>query len=208
MKRFNETLNITRFDELNVMKSAKSLYKKLNSDVREELLDLALLLYPLFWDEAEEIKKSREKADSDEEIETKSTEKAKAKSEINQKWVDRILSEYNHTTMYSYDNEVKRKQGYYMESILSAESSAERKKLSRKAISYWSRMCAEYADIVTNAAVLKAFRDSGAKKVKWVTQHDERVCTVCAPRNGRLYEIDKVPDIPHWGCRCYYIPFF
>jgi len=45
------------------------------------------------------------------------------------------------------------------------------------------------------------YREVGVKKVKWITAHDERTCPVCAPRDGKIYPIDAVPE-EHPGGRC------
>jgi len=45
------------------------------------------------------------------------------------------------------------------------------------------------------------YREVGVKKVKWITAHDERTCPECAPRDGKVYPIDAVPE-EHPGGRC------
>lgn len=45
------------------------------------------------------------------------------------------------------------------------------------------------------------------EKVKWVTQHDERVCPICNELDGRIWSIDdpslqSPPDDTHENCRC------
>lgn len=76
----------------------------------------------------------------------------------------------------------------------------------RKGLRYWSDMTRQYSDMVSDEATLKAYKDGGAKYVRWITQEDEKVCEVCWERNGKIYPIDRVPAKPHWGCRCYLRP--
>jgi len=45
------------------------------------------------------------------------------------------------------------------------------------------------------------YREVGIKKVKWLTANDERTCPICAPRDGVIYDMDKVPE-EHPGGRC------
>jgi len=45
------------------------------------------------------------------------------------------------------------------------------------------------------------YREVGVRKVKWITAHDERTCPECAPRDGKVYPIDAVPE-EHPGGRC------
>lgn len=40
------------------------------------------------------------------------------------------------------------------------------------------------------------------KYVKWITEHDDRVCADCEQYDGMIFEIDNVASRPHIGCRC------
>jgi len=43
--------------------------------------------------------------------------------------------------------------------------------------------------------------------LEWQTAHDERVCEICAPRDGLIYPKDTDIDLPaHVNCRCALIP--
>ncbi len=65
------------------------------------------------------------------------------------------------------------------------------------------------ATLITRTETLRAhnegrkmfYREVGIQKVKWLTAQDERTCPICAPRDGKIYDIDKVPD-EHPGGRC------
>lgn len=123
--------------------------------------------------------------------------------EPDEAWLLAFLKEYNPVTLYIYTNEVDRKREYAAESIIAAKAKAPE---FQRALRYWSRFTANYADLVTDEAVLQAYKDSGVKQVVWHTEQDERVCDECEPREGQVYPIDKIPPKPHVGCRCWYTP--
>lgn len=161
------------FDELTVIKACKELYKDLDADNRKAFLELAVLVY-------EEAEPNGGKApDRD--------------------WLDSYLLEYCPITKYVYDHEVSRKREYLQEAVVASTAKAVE---YRKALSRWSNMTAQYADNVTDEAVLKAYRDAGIEQVMWVAQLDDRTCETCRERHGTVYPIDSVPDKPHWRCRC------
>jgi SPP1 gp7 family putative phage head morphogenesis protein len=160
-------------------RAVKKLFSDLDSDNRREFLKLAKECY------------------------AESTPHGKSKPD--REWLLALLSEVDPTTGYIYDNEIERKRDYLYESLLTANSSAARKKQIRRSLSYFVRMTAQYSDDITDATILKAYTDSGIKKVKWLTAHDEKVCSECRPRNGEIYRIDRIPA-KHWGCRCRILP--
>lgn len=55
-------------------------------------------------------------------------------------------------------------------------------------------------------AAITAYRDAGVEEVMWITQRDGRVCEECITLNGLIFPIDRVPDKPHYNCRCYLEP--
>lgn len=192
IRKFNrakEKMKLAKFDELNVLRTVRGLYEELDKDTRDFLLALALAVY--------------------------SETKPRGKEKPDKKWLLSLLDEPDPTTMYIYTTEVVRKREYLEESLLaealkggSSSSDTVIDTQTRKAMSYWARMTAQYADIVTGEAMLKAFRDAGVKRVRWYTREDERVCKVCGKRHGRIYPINRLPARPHWGCRCWWEPVF
>ncbi len=47
------------------------------------------------------------------------------------------------------------------------------------------------------------YRQVGVTKVQWLTAHDERICPVCRPLDGKVFGIDEVDGPPrHASCRC------
>jgi len=105
-------------------------------------------------------------------------------------------------------NEWERKRSYLFEGVVAAKgtgrSMTDAVDSARKR---WGRQMSQSADDVTAAAMLRAYADAGATRVKWVTQHDDRVCSTCGPRDGKTYSIGNAPQYPaHWGCRCLLVP--
>lgn len=181
IRRWNDAkadARLTRFDELTVISAVDELYKRLDSDFRDSMLELAIAIYK----EAEE---------SGSERPTK-------------KYLNKLLSKPDPVTKYAYTSEALRKRDRLKEALETRSDTAYE---WRKAMSFWANMAAQYADCITDEVTLKAYRDAGVKYVMWVTQRDEKVCEDCRPRNGTVYPIDEAPPKEHWHCRCYYIPW-
>lgn len=180
IKRFRQAkskMTQFKFDELNVIKTVKELYKDLENDNETAFFVLAVGCYNEATPHG-----------------TKPPDK---------KWLKKILGGYDDVLLYIYLNEVERKEQRAAEAINSAKNKAHEIK---KAMSLWDRMTAQMCDIVTDNARLKAFRDAGVKKVQWHTQEDEKVCDKCNPLDGKIFDIDKAPPKAHPNCRCYYVP--
>lgn len=172
---------IAGFDELNVIKTVKALYRDLSVDNKKAFTDLAIMAY--------EDAADRELDDEEDKL-------------MGLWLMSEVLDKPNPVTGYIYTNEVERKRDRATESI---NASTKKRQEFQKALRYWSRQTVEYCDIVTDEATLKAFRDAGVNKVRWITERDDKVCEVCGPRDGKVYDIDKVPSKPHWGCRCWLV---
>jgi hypothetical protein len=51
--------------------------------------------------------------------------------------------------------------------------------------------------------VVKLVAAETGSQVQWFTEKDERVCSVCLPRDGVIYQADAAPECPaHPRCRC------
>ena len=118
-------------------------------------------------------------------------------------WLLALLAAYNAVTKVIYDNDVDRKRQYTAEGI---NSSTAKVAEFRRGLHYWADLTATYGDIVTDESTLKAYRDAGVKKVRWVTAGDEKVCETCRERNGKVYSINEIPPKPHRRCRCVFEP--
>ena len=118
-------------------------------------------------------------------------------------WLTDFLKALSPVTKYAYVNEVERKRSRFFEGLAATDRDS---KELKTALRLWSHMAGEYALEATDAAVLEAYRERGIKKVRWVTEMDDRECSVCAGRNDNIYPIQNVPPKPHWGCRCILVP--
>ena len=123
--------------------------------------------------------------------------------ELDDMWVIDYLNSFNPTSTYIYTKEAERKKFRTYEAIMSSRAKVKSFELAKR---YWAQMVAEYAVEITDAATLQAYKDLGLKKVRWLTENDDRVCYICQEREGKIYDIDKIPPKTHWGCRCYYVP--
>lgn len=172
-------LALLKFDELNVIKTVKTLYRDLAADNKKAFTDLAIMVY--------EDAAGRELDDEEDEL-------------MSLWLMSEVLDKPNPVTGYIYTNEVERKRDRATESI---NASTKKRQEFQKALRLWSRQTAAYCDIVTDEATLKSFKDTGVKRVRWMTENDDKVCPVCGPRDGKVYDIDKVPTKPHVNCRCW-----
>ena len=178
VKRFEDAKNQaaqTGFDELNVLEVTRTLYDQLKQDNQEIFLELA----------EERYRETEPHGDEAPDL----------------LWLLVLLAAYNAVTKVVYDNEIDRKRQYTAEGINSSTAKATE---FRRGLSYWSRFTANYADIVTDESSLKAYRDAGVKRVRWMTADDEKVCDTCRERDGKVYPINAIPPKPHPGCRCWY----
>lgn len=51
---------------------------------------------------------------------------------------------------------------------------------------------------------VQAFRRAGVTRWTWHTANDERVCDICQPRDGQVYEVGRDEEPPaHVRCRCW-----
>lgn len=165
------------FDELNVLEVTRTLYQDLARDNQEVFLELAQERYQEAEPHGEE--------------------------PPDLAWMLALLAAYNSVTKIIYDNDVDRKRQYTAEGI---NSSTAKVSEFRRGLHYWADLTSNYADIVTDESTLKAYRDAGVKKVKWITAGDEKVCETCRERNGKVYSINAIPPKPHRRCRCIFEP--
>lgn len=114
-------------------------------------------------------------------------------------WLLALLAAYSAVSKVVYNNEVERKRGYTAEGI---NSSTAKVTEFRRGLHYWADFTGQFADEVTDETTLKAYRDAGVRRVRWVTAGDEKVCETCRDRNGKVYPINSIPPKPHKHCRC------
>lgn len=173
--------NFLPFDEINVLrlkKTSKSLYKKLDKMNREFYMRTAQEAYRA----------------------------AGGQNELDEEWLLVFLENSDPVTEYIYTHEVDRKRDRFFESILALlaveHTSLEIEKTYKKAIDLWCRQTEQYEINIVDYARVQAFKENGEGFVQWFTQEDEKVCAICAPRNGEIYPINAIPD-RHYNCRCW-----
>ena len=119
-----------------------------------------------------------------------------------------ILSAYNPTTGYLYEPEADRKRARLAEALIAAVLfglRAEYHKELQKFANLWHTQTKQYTITVVDTARIETFKKNGIRRVRWETQNDERVCGECHDRDGKIYNIDNLPE-KHYGCRCWLVP--
>ena len=187
-------LSVTGFDELNVVntrKTTQSMYDKFISDNEAMYLKAA--------------KDSYKKA-----LKTAQREGYSGKeTEIDGEWVAGILIGYNLVTGYLYGKEAERKRLRLNEQILTAREYSNRTMFQdslRKAANLWWTQTVQYGISMVDEATIRAFKDMGVKEVRWIAADDEKTCPTCGARDNQVYQVNKIPPKPHYGCRCYIVP--
>ena len=117
---------------------------------------------------------------------------------ITKKWLNGYLTSYNPVTTYQYKNEAKRKMYRMYEAFMATLLLAEIDKCMR----LWYIQVKQASDDITDKAIIDSARNVGYTHVKWITEHDERVCEECKELDEQIFPIDEVPDKPHYNCRC------
>ena len=131
------------------------------------------------------------------------------KAEIDREWLVGVLAGYNLVTGYLYNREAERKCLRLNEQILTAREYGNRELFQsslRKAANLWWTQTSQYGISVVDEATIRGFKDVGVKRVRWVAADDEKTCPTCGARDNQIYNINKIPPKPHYGCRCYIVP--
>lgn len=187
-KEYENELYLAKFDELNVIGLTKALYEALDNSARE-LLDM------LFVERYEEVEDWVGGNSDEDEID-----------DLAEMHMAQLLETPNAVTKYSYNSEVLRKRDRLSESVNAVKHTAEKRDEIEKAMRLWGQMVAQYADETADDATVLAFRNAGVKQVVWHSQEDQRVCRECNELDGKVFDIDALPDKPHWRCRCWITP--
>ena len=119
-----------------------------------------------------------------------------------------MLHAYDPLSDFVYTREWTRKRDRLFESIIATErGNQEMRRNLKRGMDVLANQVRQYADDATMRARLEAFRRAGVRYVRWITERDEKVCSVCAPRDNVIYPIDELPELPaHWHCRCVIVP--
>ena len=124
---------------------------------------------------------------------------------INLIWLGLMLSAFSPVTNYQYPAEWRRKRDRTVESLMSSVGNPQLgRTLLRRSMTITLRQITQFCDIITDDARQTAFDQAGVKKVRWVTQQDAKVCSVCRSRSNHIYDLAAVPP-KHPNCRCYLV---
>lgn len=190
------------FDELSVRNTTKittELYEtleKANKEEYEDIVEDAIEYALLFLDDDDR------KLYFDNRIEPK-------------EYVEKVLNDYNPVTDYLYYKEADRKRLRLAEGLLTAKEFRKRdtfRDVIHRSMNLWYTQSKQYAEDMADNTVIEVWRIAGITMIAWITEEDERVCSVCDylghEKDGsiRLYPIDKVPPKPHYNCRCIKLP--
>lgn len=173
------------FDRLNVLETrlrVNAMYKRMDGVIRREYRKIARKAYREACEEA------NYRTDGFDETE----------------FVNGVLRAYDSVSDFVYTREWTRKRDRLFESIIATErGNQEMRKNLKRGLDVLANQVRQYADNITAKARILAFKRAGADVLVWITEKDERVCSVCAPRDEQFYPIELLPDYPaHWHCRC------
>ena len=120
--------------------------------------------------------------------------------------VDRILGAYDPVPGYVYTREIPRNRDRAAEGMIAAADRASLRESAARAQRLWVAQTKQFADEVTDAAMLESYIDAGVKRVRWVSVEDEVRCGKCRSLDGKEFPIDEIPPKQHPHCRCYVVP--
>lgn len=172
-------VHVVGMDALNVIKSSKELYGWLDKITREAYLMLARTVYAEYLND-----------DGD----------------LAEAWLSGVLDEYDPVTKYVFTNEWERKRQLFAEGVIASADAKTKQDEADKSLRYLARQGAQYTINIADEAQLEAYRANGVKRVRWVSEHDNKVCSECQKRNNHVYDINNVPPKPHYNCRCRLLP--
>lgn len=130
--------------------------------------------------------------------------KANSGKSLRDDWIDEYLMEYNPVTKYIFKPELERRKGRLLETVLYSNT---RNKDLDESLKSWSKMLKQAAEDITFDVTIQGYKDAGIRKVIWQTEIDGRECSKCRDLDGKVFDIDKVPNKPHINCRCWLKPY-
>lgn len=182
-------LKMSRFDQVNIIKTVVSLYRRSTNLAKRKYRKVArdAYLYGLYLCEivGERAEKMADRA-------------------ITEKWLEKILTETDFVTLYRFDTEAERK-AYRLAETLEATQDLDYE--VNKALRAWSQQLGQYAINFTDYAEIQAFKDAGIEFIEWVAVGDRKTCNECYALNGQQFRIDEIPP-KHPNCRCHYRAIF
>ena len=184
-KRFQRFSTTLGFDELNVLdtrKAVNAMYRRIDAVIQREYRKIAQAAY-------------KEAGGDEDDFDP-------------HEFVTAMLRTYDPLSDFVYTREYTRKRDRLFEAVIATQTgNQEMRKVLKRNMDVLANQVRQYADNITVQARITAFKSAGVEYVRWVTEKDEKVCSVCNPRHKVVYRIDELPEIPaHWHCRCILIP--
>lgn len=177
------------FDNLNILgvkKHTAKLYKNSFQIIKKEFTSILNPLYQEIYDEALAL-------GFDGELET-----------LDEAWIEEFFDEFSPVTKYVFKNEMERKQSRLFESLVA--STSERFQSYKTAENLLARQVRQSAIELEDAIARAAYKSAGVEKVMWVTEEDDKVCAICVPLDGEIFDLAEAPPKQHHNCRCFLIP--
>lgn len=176
IREFPRVRSMTSFDEVNVLDTVNGLYSDIDAMIRKYFQKLADKAY-------------RDALTGDMIV------------PLDMAFLMGILSGYNPVSRYVYVNEFDRKRLRLVEALIATGGDGVE---ADRAMKQLALMIGCYAVAVVDEATLQAYRQEGVEKVRWISEEDSRVCSICRGRNRIVYPINELPPKPHYNCRCYF----
>lgn len=185
---------VLNFDELNVLKQVDNMYSDIDKQVRKKLKELWIdrFLEMMAYLLAESFIKAIPDEDEIDEL-----------AELH---MYDLLDKPNEVTHYTYAHEVLRKRDKAKEAILSVPTKAQKQLMLDKHLRYYLQQTVWYGDFTSQDAEITSYDEAKVDRVQRHEQKDERVCAVCKAADGEIYDVDKIPPLPHLACRLWYTP--
>lgn len=180
---------IDGFDDINVVRLVDKLYERIDTAFRERCRELYFMRY-------KEVCKwlGRKEPDFDE------------IDELFEMELLGLLEKPNENTHYVYTAEILRKRDRAKEAVLALPTKTQKQIELDKHLRFVMQMDGWYFDFVSQDAEIQAFEDSEIKYVRRREMNDGRTCRTCKDADGDIYEVAKIPPLPHLRCRRWFEP--
>jgi hypothetical protein len=187
--KVKQNLTVLGFDELNVLKQVEKLYDDLGKLCRKKYCELFGARY------VEMLKSLGADIPDDDAID-----------DLAELHITELLKYPNSTTQYAFDTELLRKRDRAKEAITSALTKTLKQATMDKHLRYFAQMAMWYADFTSQDAEITALKKAGVEKVQRHELIDDRTCKTCKAAGGEIYDINKIPPLPHPNCRRWFTP--
>lgn len=173
-----------KFDELNILKAVNATYEQSVNLAKTRYKQIAIDAFVSALMSLGYLLKDAEST---------------AEETITDDWVLDMLEDYDPVTLYQFLSEAERKKQRLIEAMIAAHNKGQE---VDKALRLWTLQIAHYADRSVIDGTVDGYKEAGVKRVRWIAVDDEKTCPVCQTLDGEIFDIDKIPDRPHYRCRC------